>query len=119
RDLGLAFQIVDDLLDLVGDPRVTGKTPGTDLKEGVFTLPVLLAVEREPALAGALERGERDLETVLPVLASTGALDEARGEARRLGAAAVESARRSGSGEFVDVLTTIVTGVEAQLPTAF
>ncbi|HET7482072.1 MAG TPA: polyprenyl synthetase family protein, partial [Actinomycetota bacterium] len=96
RDLGLAFQIVDDLLDLVGDPRVTGKTPGTDLKEGVFTLPVLIAVEREPSLAGALERGERDLETVLPVLASTGALDEARAEARRLGVAAVESARRAG-----------------------
>ena len=41
--LGLAFQVVDDVLDLLGDPSVIGKQPGTDLKAGVFTAPVLLA----------------------------------------------------------------------------
>ena len=75
--LGLAFQLVDDLLDLTGDPKVTGKIPGTDLKEGVYTLPVLLACDRDPGLAGRLRAGQRRLEDVLPVLETTGALSEA------------------------------------------
>lgn len=118
RQLGLAFQIVDDLLDLVGDPAITGKVPGTDLKEGVFTLPVLLGIEREPALGVALERGRRDLETVLPILERTGALDGARAEAARRGELAIAAARRAGTGEWVDLLEKVVVGVQAQLPEA-
>ena len=114
--LGLAFQIVDDLLDLVGDPAVTGKTPGTDLKDGVFTLPVLIAVDREPALAAALERGERDLVSVLPALERSGALTAARDEALSHARAASEASRRAGSGEWQMGLETIAEGVLAQLP---
>ena len=44
-DLGIAFQIVDDILDFTGDPRKTGKPVGTDLKEGHLTLPTLLAMK--------------------------------------------------------------------------
>lgn len=43
--IGLAFQITDDLLDIVGDPAVIGKEIGTDLIHGKFTLPVLYALE--------------------------------------------------------------------------
>jgi octaprenyl-diphosphate synthase len=43
--LGMAFQIADDLLDYTGDPEVTGKPRGTDLKDGRATLPLLLALE--------------------------------------------------------------------------
>jgi octaprenyl-diphosphate synthase len=46
RHYGTAFQIADDLLDLLGDPSVTGKPRGNDLKEGKFTLPVLLALRK-------------------------------------------------------------------------
>lgn len=45
--LGMAFQLADDVLDIAGLEAESGKTPGTDLKEGVFTLPVLLALEAE------------------------------------------------------------------------
>ncbi|GAB4069114.1 polyprenyl synthetase family protein [Angustibacter speluncae] len=41
--VGVAFQLADDVIDLTADPEVTGKTPGTDLRERVPTLPVLLA----------------------------------------------------------------------------
>lgn len=41
--IGMAFQIADDLLDVTGDPDDIGKVPGTDLREGVATLPVLYA----------------------------------------------------------------------------
>jgi heptaprenyl diphosphate synthase len=40
--IGVAFQLADDVLDLSADAAVTGKTPGTDLREGVATMPVLL-----------------------------------------------------------------------------
>lgn len=43
--LGLAFQIVDDLLDFFGDEKITGKVVGGDLKSGVITLPVIRALQ--------------------------------------------------------------------------
>jgi len=45
--LGMAFQLSDDVLDIVGQPEESGKAPGTDLREGVRTLPVLLALEHD------------------------------------------------------------------------
>lgn len=45
--VGMIFQIVDDIIDIFSDPEESGKTPGTDLREGVFTLPVLYALEEE------------------------------------------------------------------------
>ncbi len=48
--LGVAFQLVDDLLDYAGDSRLTGKPLFADLREGKITYPLLLALERRPAL---------------------------------------------------------------------
>ena len=49
--IGVAFQLSDDVLDVASDSSESGKTPGTDLREGVLTLPVLqaLAVDDAPA----------------------------------------------------------------------
>ncbi|MFT0762270.1 polyprenyl synthetase family protein [Scrofimicrobium sp. R131] len=47
--IGVAFQIADDVLDLTSPRELSGKTPGTDLREGVDTLPVLLLRRREDA----------------------------------------------------------------------
>lgn len=44
---GMAFQIADDLIDIIAPARKSGKTPGTDLREGVATLPVLLAMAQD------------------------------------------------------------------------
>ncbi len=52
--LGRAFQIVDDVLDVEGDPRALGKSVLVDLHEGKLTLPVLYALDATPALRGLL-----------------------------------------------------------------
>jgi heptaprenyl diphosphate synthase len=114
--LGLAFQIVDDVLDLVGDPQRTGKVPGTDLREGVYTLPVLIACERDPQLIERLLAGDRELNTIMPKLESTGALaaslDMASGLARR---AAVALARLPVS-DHRAILEALLEEVLAQVP---
>lgn len=53
--LGVAFQVIDDLLDLTGEATDTGKALFTDLREGKMTYPLILMVEREPSLRSLLE----------------------------------------------------------------
>lgn len=80
RHLGLAFQLVDDTLDFAGDQARTGKALFTDLVEGKMTHPLLVALEREPALEprlSAIARGadtEAHLPEVLAALERTSAL---------------------------------------------
>jgi octaprenyl-diphosphate synthase len=54
-DLGVAFQVVDDVLDVAGDPMVTGKSVLTDLREGKMTYPLIVAAERDPSVRRLLE----------------------------------------------------------------
>lgn len=56
RNLGLAFQIVDDILDFTGSMDVLGKPAGADLQNGHITAPVLYALEEYPALGNLIER---------------------------------------------------------------
>jgi heptaprenyl diphosphate synthase len=60
--VGVAFQLSDDILDVASETAESGKTPGTDLREGVPTLPVLLArTSQDPADARLLELLDGDL----------------------------------------------------------
>lgn len=65
--VGVAFQLADDVIDLASPEEVSGKRPGTDLREGVVTMPVLLL--RQAAAQGKLSTAEAnllaDVETVL------------------------------------------------------
>jgi geranylgeranyl pyrophosphate synthase len=74
--LGIAFQIADDVLDCSGETIETGKVPGTDLRDGTPTLPLLLAAKADPAVRAALAGGP--VEGVLVRVAATGALDRSR-----------------------------------------
>lgn len=113
--LGRAFQMVDDLLDLVGDPAVTGKELGTDLKEGVFTMAPLLAAQRDEAFAELLLSGDRDLGELLPILRSSGALDDALSAARDAARRAEASLDRFGDAPEKEALVGLVEAVLAQL----
>ena len=82
RSLGMAFQVVDDLLDFEGDPEEVGKPVGNDLAQGTLTLPALLLLERFPqdnpipkAFQG--EDQEANLRKALQMVKASGILGEA------------------------------------------
>jgi geranylgeranyl pyrophosphate synthase len=81
RLLGLAFQVLDDILDLSGDERTTGKRAGTDVRDGTVTLPMIYALEEQPRLAALLGRPDLspdEVEEALRLIAAGGALQRAR-----------------------------------------
>jgi octaprenyl-diphosphate synthase len=89
RQLGMAFQIADDLLDYIGDPAVTGKPRGTDMRDGRATLPFIMglreasATERARLLTafGKPELADADMDAACAILNRLGAFDKARATA--------------------------------------
>ena len=94
RGLGIAFQIADDLLDLVGEERSTGKSLGTDLEQQKLTLPLVYLLENaEPELATRVRQmlahpGNHKRDALRPILADSGALAYARQRAEEMASAA-------------------------------
>lgn len=94
EQIGVAFQILDDVLDVSGPPERTGKARGTDLLDGTVTLPLILARVRDPELAGLDLRTIRtpaDADGVCERIAGTGALAVAKARALELVAAAKQT----------------------------
>ena len=85
RRIGLAFQVLDDVLDVSGPAERTGKHRGTDLLDGTVTLPLILARERDPALAHGWTCAPcataAEAEAVCDAIAATGVLAVAREDA--------------------------------------
>ncbi len=77
--LGMAFQLSDDVLDIAGVQEESGKVPGTDLREGVWTLPVLETLAGLSPLSDDLRAAlsRSDVDEALRILRSNGSLDRA------------------------------------------
>jgi octaprenyl-diphosphate synthase len=95
RYLGLAFQLIDDLLDYQGDAEAMGKNVGDDLAEGKPTLPLIRAMaagtpEQAKTVRQAIRQGGLDhLDEVLTIVRDTGALDYTRARAEEMAAQAL------------------------------
>jgi geranylgeranyl pyrophosphate synthase len=114
RRIGLAFQLLDDVLDVSGPVERTGKSRGTDLLDGTVTLPLILARERDADLAAVdlagLESAEQ-AEQLCERISATGALEEARRRALDLVAqakAALPKSLPDGRARLLDLVADAV-----------
>ena len=95
--IGLAFQITDDLLDISGDAAETGKETGSDLCQGKFTLPILIALrtldeDRKSKILSVINSGtisKEDARAISESIIECGAVEEARNSAAEFAASAV------------------------------
>lgn len=116
--VGMVFQLADDLLDIASDAEDSGKTPGTDLREGKATLPVLLARASGDAsdrrltelLAGPIA-DEDDLAEALDLLRAHPAMDAARAHTLRVADQARATLDPLGDSQAVQALRILVDGV--------
>jgi geranylgeranyl pyrophosphate synthase len=113
ENVGLAFQIFDDILDLTGDPEATGKHRGTDLADGTVTLPVILALRFEPELADRIRAASTadDIAALCDHLATHPGTVAARERALALVAAARDELAEPLDGVSAEILREIADGV--------
>lgn len=99
KNLGMAFQIYDDILDLEGSEDTLGKPIGIDLKDGTVTMPILYALEetdRDPRLCAVIENKEpepQEVEDAIRLILGTSAIERTRKEARKYAEKAIRAAK--------------------------
>lgn len=117
RDLGIAFQLVDDALDYAADGTALGKNTGDDFREGKVTLPVLLAHERGDAaerdfwkrvIESPDQQQEADFAEALRLMQRHGTISATLERARDYGRAAKDALRRFSPGPIRDALAEAV-----------
>jgi all-trans-nonaprenyl-diphosphate synthase len=94
RQLGLAFQVVDDILDFTASDQQLGKPAASDLASGYLTAPALYALEERPALAGLIEREfsqDGDLEQALELVRGCEAIPRSRALAEQFARQAADA----------------------------
>ena len=94
RYVGLAFQVVDDILDFTTTSDVLGKPAGSDLKSGNLTAPVLYALESSPQLAGMIERefsSPGDIEQSIELVLASDGISRSRAMAEDFVERAIEN----------------------------
>ena len=118
-NLGIAFQITDDLIGIIGEPRLTQKPVGNDLREGKKSLPILLALKKAKGKDlrllsrsfGNAKSTSKDLAKAVDVIKNLGIEDEVRTEAFRYASTAKNSLKKykgASKDELVSLLDFVV-----------
>ena len=116
RNLGIAFQLVDDAIDYVSDGATMGKDTGDDFRDGKITLPVILAYARgseedrkfwKEAMSG-LHGDNADLDHAQHLLRETNAIEDTLARARHYGQRAIDAIGMFGNGAAKDALVEAV-----------
>ena len=115
--VGLAFQMTDDLLDVVGTPALTGKPRGLDLRDGNPSLPIVLALRTDPELGPLFARadlGAADVEAGLARIRRAGVLADVAARARAHAATALDAVRTVPPSAYREALETLAHGLDAR-----
>jgi octaprenyl-diphosphate synthase len=109
--IGMAFQLIDDLLDVEGDSATTGKPVGIDLRDGNPSLPIVLALPTSPTLARVwrnAESGDGDIDAALAEIRASGAIARVRQEAIGYTASAASSLASLPATPYRDFLEALI-----------
>ena len=118
RNLGLAFQIVDDILDFTSPTEVLGKPSGSDLISGNITAPALFALEENPYIEVLIEREfsqEGDIEKALDLIHSSQGIPRSKELADQYGQSALKHLECLASSPSKDVLIELVDYVLSRI----
>ncbi len=116
RNLGIAFQLVDDAIDYVSDAGTMGKDAGDDFREGKMTLPVILAYARGDEAARGFWKeaisgrriGDEDFAEAIRLVRASRAVDDTLARARHYGQRAIDSLGNFASGAAKDAMVEAV-----------
>jgi geranylgeranyl pyrophosphate synthase len=113
RAVGMAFQIVDDILDFVGAPDQVGKPLGNDLRQGLFTLPAICYVEDHPqdpdvrALLNGTAQDRNLIPRVVAAVRESDAIDRSLEEAREFVAQGKSAVKQLPDSEYLAALSAL------------
>jgi heptaprenyl diphosphate synthase len=125
RNFGLLYQILDDVSDMACSEAELGKAPGTDIRQGIYTLPIIFALQNT-ASGATLRRILRDsqkglfrreLDEILSSIVSSDSLDRTFARASELAASAILAAQNISSSESRDSLISAIQQTVSRLRT--
>jgi octaprenyl-diphosphate synthase len=115
EQIGISFQIADDLLDIVGDSNTTGKTVGSDLMQGKATLPLIFALrtsskQARKEITDVLSNGTKPSEykRIIEFIGNSGGIDYARQRAAEFGEKGLGLIRKFGESRYYSALEQVV-----------
>ena len=111
HNIGMAFQIIDDILDYTGDEILVGKSLGNDIKQGIYTLPLIYALQKEthrlsPILANN-SFDKNDLKDIVSIVKDFGGIEKSRTLAERYTKRAFNIINTLPNGENKDILLMV------------
>lgn len=113
HNIGMAFQIIDDILDYVSTDEQLGKQAGKDLLEGIYTLPMILAMEKNPKAFNKIlnEDGytEEEVQSIINLVEENGGIDGAMKIAEKYSKKAFRDINKLPDNEYKEILLDLAT----------
>lgn len=113
HNIGMAFQIIDDILDYTSTNEELGKEAGKDLKEGIYTLPLILAMKNNPrAFENVLNSQgytDKDVETIINIVKDNNGIKEAIDIAQKYSQKAFRDINKLPDSQYKQILLEVTT----------
>lgn len=114
-NIGMAFQIIDDILDYEGNEKVVGKPLGNDIKQGIFTIPLLYALKKDKhrlnKLISKKNYSEEDISNIIDIVKELGGVEKAKNLAERYTEKAFKGISRLPDCESKNILFEVTKGL--------